>query len=127
MIFTNENYSVTIHTNARERLEVPPFMRKGLNPRISLESYDMVASNTVDEGFPTARVTGNYRTGSFFFEVRFRIVVDLSSLMCDCNDAFFPTSMWNLACSISCFFGCPGAAFLFDVKLSTAVLPPSSR
>jgi hypothetical protein len=69
VIFTNDNYSVTIHTNARERLEVPPFSREKLNPKIRLESFDMVACNTTDQGFPTAKVAGKHRRGTFFFEV----------------------------------------------------------
>lgn len=35
VIFTNENYSVTIHANAKSRLEVPPFMRDNLNKSVS--------------------------------------------------------------------------------------------
>ena len=69
VVMTNDNYSVSIHTNAKERLEVPPFMNTLLNPKLLLSNYDFSVQNTTDEGFPTIRVTGKYRVGTFFFEM----------------------------------------------------------
>ncbi|KAJ1487801.1 hypothetical protein T484DRAFT_1785502 [Baffinella frigidus] len=81
MIFANEHYSATIHTNARERLAVPSFDAEALPrgvpsfdaealPRgVHLSQYDMHARNSGGRGFPTIRAAARYRDGSFFFEI----------------------------------------------------------
>ena len=55
MIFANEHYSATIHTNARDRLAVPSFDGASLPRGVILSNYDMTARNAGGRGFPTVQ------------------------------------------------------------------------
>jgi hypothetical protein len=102
VIYANENYSTTIHTNARERLEVPAFDVATCPKQISLQTYNMSAVNTSGKGFPTCRVAAAYRRGSFFFEISVDklqyggfLLIGVGSLNLPENTEYMPGEKYN--------------------------------
>ena len=70
--------------------------------QLELGYYDFRCSNTTEEGFPTIRTTGKYRTGSFFFEITIdklgeagHMCFGLGSLNIHQNNEYLPSEKYS--------------------------------